>query len=363
MRWYNEILAFIQYAAPNLRATRTVNLALLSAAILSRRQLSLSALARAIACSGLTGSRAHRHSKKRLFRFLSNDLFDPLSVQTSIMPSILSAARLKGRTPIMIDWSDLGRGFNGLFAAVCFRKRGLPLLSWVSRPEELDHSQNRVEERFIRRLIVHLPDRIRPLILADRGFGRASLIKFLQDLPSVTGRRVDFVVRVRGDVWIKTAGFEGALKSYPLAKRSYALIPEARYRRDGAVVVNLVLYWGARHKEPWYLATTLSDAHLAVKMYRMRMQPEQYFRDGKQRFDLDAATVTTSRRLQRLLVGVLMACAILIVVGMKAPSTFRRQVCSWGRLGVLHLGLEFYLATDKPPLRYLGLPNPQSGYA
>ena len=92
MRWYNEILAFIQYAAPNLRATRTVNLALLSAAILSRRQLSLSALARAIACSGLTGSRAHRHSKKRLFRFLSNDLFDPLSVQTSIMPSILSAA-------------------------------------------------------------------------------------------------------------------------------------------------------------------------------------------------------------------------------------------------------------------------------
>ena len=72
-------------------------------------------------------------------------------------------------------------------------------------------------------------------------------------------------------------------------------------------MVNLVLYWGARHKEPWYLATTLSDAHLAVKMYRMRMQPEQYFRDGKQRFDLDAATVTTSRRLQRLLVGVLMA--------------------------------------------------------
>ena len=42
----------------------------------------------------------------------------------------------------MIDWSDLGRGRNGLFAAVCFRFRGLLLLSWVCRPEELDPSQN-----------------------------------------------------------------------------------------------------------------------------------------------------------------------------------------------------------------------------
>ena len=51
-----------------------------------------------------------------------------------------------GWFPIMIDWSDLGQGRNGLFAAVCFRGRGLPLLSWVSTPEELNPSQNRVEE-------------------------------------------------------------------------------------------------------------------------------------------------------------------------------------------------------------------------
>lgn len=363
MKWYNEILTFIQHAAPSLRATRAVNLALLSTAILCRRELSLSALARAIAGSGLTRSRAHRHSKKRLFRFLSNGLFDPLGAQTTIMPAIVSGARLKGLTPIMIDWSDLGRGFNGLFAAVCFRKRGLPLLSRVSRPEELTHSQNRVEEEFIRGLIAHLPARIRPLILADRGFGRASLIKFLQNLTSSTGRRVDFVVRVKGDVWVETDGFEGALKTYPLKKRRYVMMRRARYRRDGAVAVNLALYWGTGHKEPWYLATTLSDARLAVKKYRMRMQPEQYFRDGKQRLDLDATTVTTSSRLQRLLVGVLIACAILILVGMRAPPAFRRQVCSWGRLGVLHLGLEFYLATDHPPPRYLGLPSTQSGYA
>ena len=77
--------------------------------------------------------------------------------------------RLRGLVPIMIDWSDLGQGRNGLFAAVCFRGRGLPLLSWVSTPEELNPSQNRVEEFFIGRLLRHLPTNIRPLLLAGPG--------------------------------------------------------------------------------------------------------------------------------------------------------------------------------------------------
>ena len=160
------------------------------------------------------------------------------------MPTIVSAARLRGPTPIMIDWSD---GSMVCLRPCVLRRGGLPLLSWVSRPEELDHSQNGVEEKFICSLIVHLPDQIRPLILVDRGFGRASLIRFLQDLPSVTGRPVDFVIRAKGDVLIKTSGFEGALETHPVATRRYALVPGARYRRDGAVMVNPVLHWGAEH--------------------------------------------------------------------------------------------------------------------
>ena len=84
---------------------------------------------------------SHHHRKKRLLRFLSNARFDPLAVQTALLGPICQAARLRGLTPIMIDWSDLGQGRNGLFAAVCFRRRGLPLLCWVSTTEELDPSQ------------------------------------------------------------------------------------------------------------------------------------------------------------------------------------------------------------------------------
>lgn len=334
MRWYNIISAFLHCSLPTLRATRRTNLALLTTAILSRRELTLSALARAMSCSVLTASASHRHNKKRLFRFLSNDKVDALSVQTALMPHIIKSARIRGLTPIMIDWSDLGRGFNGLFAAACFRRRGLPLLSWVSRPEELNPSQNRLEEMFIRRLVAHLPDTARPLILADRGFGRARLPLFMQRLPTLTGCPVDYIIRLRGDVIVRTDDFRGRLRDYPLRKNRIVFAPAAGYRQDGAVTTNLVLFWGRGHAQAWYLATSLSDPKLAVKMYRRRMQPEQYFRDGKQRFDLDSTTVTTSSRLQRLLLGVLIACVALILAGMRVSHLFRRRVCSWGKLGV-----------------------------
>lgn len=98
-------------------------------------------------------------------------------------------------------------------------------------------------------------------------------------------------------------------------------------------------------------------------MYRRRMQPEQYFKDGKQRFALDRSTVTTTARLQRLLVAVLLACCLLILAGMKAPTAFRRQVSSWGKLSLLHLGWELFLASSIPPLSLTFFSPSQTGYA
>ena len=93
------------------------------------------------------------------------------------------------------------------------------------------------------------------------------------------------------------------------------------------------------------------------------MQPEQYFRDGKQRFGLDRSVVTTTARLQRLPVALLLACCLLILAGMRASRTFRRQVCSRGKLGILHLGYEYYLATPDPPENLFDIHRHQTGYA
>ena len=105
------------------------------------------------------------------------------------------------------------------------------------------------------------------------------------------------------------------------------------------------------------MATSLPDAKVAVRHYRQRMQPEQYFRDGKQYFALDQGTVTTTARLGRMLVGLLLECCLLLLTGRRASWRFRRWVCSWGKLGLLQLGMERYLVAPEPPPRWFGLPN------
>ena len=363
MKWYHIIVFFLALNLPDMRKTQRVNLALLTAAIIQRRTLSISDLARA---SLPEFSDYHRHRKKRIYRFLSNFRFDALKTQCALIPIICELAGLKGLTPIMIDWSDLGKRRNGLFAAVCYYKRGLPLLCWATTDPELDAAKSQLEESFITRLLNHLPDRIRPMILADRGFGRASMIRFLQSMPTQRGRAIDYVVRLKKNVHIKTAdGYQGLLKNYPLRKNRYVILLNVKYRSDCVATTNIVLYWDRCHKDPWYLATSLSNPRKAVINYRKRMQPEQYFRDGKQYFELDKGTVTTTERLGRMLTGLLLGCSLLLIVARRSKGSFRKQVCSWGKMGLLRMGIEYYDATPcHPPPKWLGLPHKfKSGYA
>ena len=202
------------------------------------------------------------------------------------MPAICHLAGLKGQTPIMIDWSDLGRKRIGLFAAVCYRKRGLPLLSWATTHDELNPSQNRLEETFIARLLRNLPDNY-PSAVAGRPWLRAR-----QSAAPVAGNapphwpHSGLCSTTQGQCphpdcrWLSGI----AAELFPCVPNRYVFLPRVRYRSDGVVTVNLVLYWGRGHREPWYLATSLPDAKVAVGQYRKRMQPEQYFRDGKQYF-------------------------------------------------------------------------------
>ena len=120
-------------------------------------------------------------------------------------------------------------------------------------------------------------------------------MRWRQEMPRHTGRPVDYVVRLKDNVHIQTAdGYQGLLRNYPLRPNRYAFLLGAQYRSDGAVGVNLAMYWGRGHREPWYLATSLRDAKV-VWHYRQRLQPEQYFRDGKQYFALDRGTAKTRR--------------------------------------------------------------------
>ncbi len=112
MKWYPEVRAAIKRAMPFLLPTQGANLALLIRAILIKRTLCQTELARTYPRPLVRQVESPKHDLlhrlKRLSRFLANDQVDPLQVQSALLPYTLSRlgrlAPLR-RVGLCIDWT------------------------------------------------------------------------------------------------------------------------------------------------------------------------------------------------------------------------------------------------------------------
>ena len=202
-------------STPQLPSSRPLkpNLALLVSAILKKRTLCLSELARAYPTpkERRVASPKHDllHRIKRLWRFTDNERVDALGVQLALVPHTIAC---RG-SPAYWGWPSTGpsstppcppgRGCatRSLRIAVPRKGRALPLLQLAYDRDDLspNKSQNQIEQEAILALVRALPGSVRPVILADRGFHRAGFIGWLER------HHLNYVVRIRKGTWITEA--------------------------------------------------------------------------------------------------------------------------------------------------------------
>ena len=164
-------------------------------------------------------------------------------------------ARRDVQLVVALDWVEV-RAFHTLVAAVVAGGRSIPLL-WHSYPDwELAKSQNNLEEGLIRLLRSLAPAKVKVVLLADRGFGRAELARTLLGLVSVS-----FVIRVKPQVKVRHPKFTGKLVDYPVKKGMQRVLRGAQFRADDPLPVNVVVRWPKglpeKRDEPWFLITDL----------------------------------------------------------------------------------------------------------
>ena len=213
MPWYYRVRVAINAAAPFLAPTQRTNLALLVSAILKKRTLCLSELARAYPTpkERRVASPKHDllHRIKRLWRFIGNERVDALGVQLALVPHTIACLGFPRLLGLAIDWTffdtTLPSGqrmrYQLLRIAVPRKGRALPLLQLAYDRDDLSptKSQNQIEQEAILALVRALPGSVRPVILADRGFHRAGFIGWL-------GRHhLHYVVRIRKGACITEA--------------------------------------------------------------------------------------------------------------------------------------------------------------
>lgn len=369
MPWYFRVQAAINSALPELLLTQKVNLALLVSAILKKRTLCLSELARAYPTPKERRVPCPKHDLlhrlKRLWRFTDNERIDALRTQLAFVPHTIACLGHPRLLGLAIDWTmfdtTLPSGekmrYQVLRIAVPRKGRALPLLQLAYDRDHLPahKSQNQLEQEALLTVVRALPEGVRPVVLADRGFRRASFIRWLQR------HGLDYVVRVKKgsciteeDVRRWKLGEEG------LKPGDLRFAPSVRYGlyhdRPRDLWINVVLCWRvpkskARDprrqrswpKEPWYLATSLTSSKAAAAWYWQRGWIEQSFKDSKSRFGLGEVQVGSPERLSRLLSALTIALSWLTLAALPEigalPEGFHAAVSQRGRASLISLGL------------------------
>lgn len=109
MLWYCRVRSAINTAAPFLVPTQKTNLALLVSAILKKRTLCLSELARAypVPQQRRVASPKHclLHRLKRLWRFANNDRVDAVEVQLAFVAHTLARVGFPRLVGLAVDWT------------------------------------------------------------------------------------------------------------------------------------------------------------------------------------------------------------------------------------------------------------------
>lgn len=110
MSWYYRVRAAIDAAAPFLAPTQQINLALLVSAVLKKRTLCLSELARAYPTPKERRVDAPKHCLlhrlKRLWRFTDNERVDALAVQVAFIPHTVARLGYPRLVGVAIDWTQ-----------------------------------------------------------------------------------------------------------------------------------------------------------------------------------------------------------------------------------------------------------------
>ncbi len=367
MPWYNRVLSAINVAVPFLAPTQATNLALLVSAILKKRTLCLSELARAYPTPQERRVAAPKHDLlhrlKRLWRFTENERVGALGVQVALVPHLVARLGYPRLLGLAIDWTmfdtTLPSGkrmrYQVLRVAIPRKGRALPLLQLAYDRDALpaNKSQNQLEQEALLAVVRALPGGVRPVVLADRGFRRAGFLCWLQR------HGLDYVVRLsKSGCVTEVNGRQWKLGEEGLERGQLRWVRGVHYGlyhgRPRSLLINVALCWripksrarDPRRKqpeEPWYLATSLKDAQSAASWYWQRGWIEQSFKDSKGRFGLAEVMVGCPKRLSRLLTALTVALAWLTLMGLPEvgvmPRGWHSAVAQRGRASVISLAL------------------------
>lgn len=329
---YDNTLAALQELLPAVIDSQLTNLALLVAAAAQTQSAHLGALARALPLDTTQDSK-----EQRLRRLLDNPrITQAAHYQPVVRPALRS---LRGQAvALLIDRVELHNTYNLLVVSVAFRRRSIPL-AWIA----LDHwgnSDAAQQIALLQQAVTCLPADVALTVHGDGEFRSTALFAWARahGYHAMLGLSKTTLLYPSPDPAAPGQTLEECygMRTTPLYLTGVYVTAE----RYGPV--NLLLWWSgdAQGEKLRIVLTDLPANGHTLQRGRRRMWIETLFRDCQSGgFHLDQTGVWYTHRLERLLIGVLIAYLLLVSVGRWVVKRGYRLLIDDGASRVWHYSL------------------------
>lgn len=301
----------------DLHAKRVLSLANATEGCLRAAALAVHAIGLGLAAAQELTS---KHAIKQVDRLFSNAGIDVWGLFAIWVPFVVGS---RSQIVVAMDWTDYDHDDDTTIALnmVTSHGRATPLLWKTVKKSELLGERNNHEDALLQRFKEALPEGVKVVVTADRGFGDVKLYALLKSLG------FDFIIRFRENIYVTDSGGERrAARDWLHESGRARLIRKAKITDDAYEVEGVVVTKAKTMKDSWCLAISDPDmsAAVAIATYGKRFTIEETFRDLKDaRFGLGLRqmSVSTPARRDRVILVSALAMALLTMLGAAGEST------------------------------------------
>jgi hypothetical protein len=232
-------------------------LADIAASVLTCRSVNTSELANVLPRLVKSAEENYRY----INRWLSNSKISPIKVMKGFIPELLQALTSNGQVAIlMLDQSQIGKGFECLMVSLRFGQRAIPVAWRVKQTAgEMGYDE---QEPLLKAVYELIPENIKVMLTADRFYGTAALISLCQSFGW------HYRIRLKGNLHL--FHHEGWMIT-PLEAHKLELkeIEEVQLGEKGPTI-NVGILQEPCHPEPWFIAMDTKPSVGRTLDYGMR---------------------------------------------------------------------------------------------
>ena len=302
---------------------------------------------------------------RRLERWLDNGAIRPREWYRPMAEQLIAAASVAGEVHLLIDCSKVSFNHQLLMVAIAYKRRSLPL-AWTWVCHKRGHSTVRKQLALLAYVRSLIPEGVKVSLAGDTEFGHVPVIEQLKKW------HWDYALRQQGRYLVQRKDSDQWVSLGSLIQKVGEMLwfGEVSLTRLHACRTHLTLYWAKGEKEPWLLATNLTNPQHVLRLYRRRMWLEEMFGDLKGHgFDLEASRLRHFLRLSRLTLVVALLYVWLVAFGSHVVYNGQRsQVDRNDRrdLSIFRIGWDFIeqLLAWSEPLEVILIPifDPLPGF-